>query len=70
MAIILFYRCFEDAVNAAQRSIDKYEYYHSESYPFTWSKRRDWLQKILDILKLKNMPLFKQTTVNWLMLFA
>lgn len=50
---ITFYRNFEEEVNAAQKSIDKYCDYFGKNRPLTCEKEKEWLQKLLDILKEK-----------------
>ena len=48
---ITFYRNFEEMVDAAQSSIDSYGHYFAEKRPLTCEKEKEWLQKLLDILK-------------------
>lgn len=51
---ITFYRNFEETVDAAQSSIDRYGHYFAEKRPLTCEKEKEWLQKLLDILKERN----------------
>lgn len=50
---ITFYRNFEEEVNDAQKSIDRYYSYYARSLRLTYEEEKKWLQKLLDILKEK-----------------
>ena len=50
---ITVYRNFEEEVNAAQKSIDRYYSYYARTLRLTYEEEKKWLQKLLDILKEK-----------------
>lgn len=47
------YRNYQEMVDAAQSSIHKYCDYFAKNRPLTCEKEKEWLQKLLDILKEK-----------------
>ena len=50
---ITWYRNFEEMANTAQKSIDKYHSYYARTLRLTYEEEKEWLQKLLDILKEK-----------------